>query len=91
MKEQISASDARADFLKLLRQIQENPMMEFEITNRDHVVAVIKSPEPMGIKYGAAKAMLDLQDQLPEPKTKKLRSIAANKNQVLYGRGGVIR
>ena len=81
---QVPISEARTKLPQLIKQIQRNPSLTYEITVHHEVVAELKAPPQLSEGGEAAKRLLAIMEQLPKPKSKKKVRVSANIKKHLY-------
>ena len=83
---QIPISEARAKLPKLIKQLQQDPNLVYEITVHQRVVAELKSPVQLPAGGEAAKELLAIIDQLPKPRSRQKGRVSENVKQYLYNK-----
>lgn len=83
---QIPISEARAKLPGLIKQLQKDPNLIYEITVHQVVVAELKSPAQLPAGREAAKELLTLIDQLPKTRSGQKGRVSENVKQYLYSR-----
>ena len=83
---QIPISEARAKLPKLIKQLQQDPNLVYEITVHKEVVAELKSPVQFPADGEAAKELLAIIDQLPTSRSIQKGRVSENVKQYLYSR-----
>ena len=63
---QVPISEARAKLPQLVKQLQQNPTLTYEITIHHEVVAELKAPAQLPQDGEAARKLLALIEQLPK-------------------------
>lgn len=81
---QIPISEARAKLPHLVKQIQREPGLTYEITIHDEVVAELKSPARFPRGGEAAKALLAIMERLPKSRSRKKVDVSENVKSHLY-------
>lgn len=83
----ISLTEARRRLSSILREIEADPDVGYEITVRNKVVAQLRRPEPK-INSGAAllKAARMMEKLHPRDPGQAYRNTAANYKEYLYGK-----
>ena len=75
---QIPISEARAKLPKLIKQLQQDPNLVYEITVHQEVVAELKSPAQLPAGGAAAKELLAIIDQLPKSRSRRQGRVSEN-------------
>jgi len=81
---QVPISEARAKLPQLVKQLQRNPSLTYEITIHDEVVAELKAPPSLPRGGEAARELLALMERLPKPRSRKKVRVSENIKQHLY-------
>lgn len=85
MKHTISISQARRQLAKLIKQLQKDPGMTYQITLYKEVVAELKAPALLPKEGLAAKKLLELIEALPQPRSRRKARVSQNVKRYLYG------
>jgi len=81
----ISVSDARKGLPRLIREIQKNPQLVFQISVRKETVAEIRSAKPMVTPGEAVKRLVRLRKRLSHSaKGKEREPISQKTKDYLY-------
>jgi len=81
----ISISQVRAELPKLVKRIQKDSSITYEITVHDNIVAELKAPPK--IEPGlAARKLLEVIKTLPRPKHPSSVKVSEQINEHLYGK-----
>ncbi len=83
---QIPISEVRAKLPQLIKQLQQDPSVIYEITVHQAVVAELKSPPQLPQGGDAARALLALVDQLPAARSRPRGRVSADVKAHLYAK-----
>ena len=86
MRQQISVSQARARLSQLLKKLQEDPELVFEITVNDMVLGELRSPESTQRLIRPGQALSRALEALGEPEVPTTGSVAREHDQHLYSK-----
>lgn len=81
---QVPISEARTKLPQLIKQLQRNPNLIYEITVHHEVVAELKAPPQLSEGGEAAKRLLAIMEQLPRPRSRKKVRVSENIKKHLY-------
>jgi hypothetical protein len=81
---QVPISEARAKLPQLVKQLQRDPSLTYEITIHDEVVAELKAPPALPRGGEAARELLALMERLPKPRSRKKVRVSENIKRHLY-------
>lgn len=81
---QVPISEARAKLPQLIKKIQRNPSLTYEITVHHEVVAELKAPPQLSEGGETAKRLLAIMKQLPKPRSRKKVRVSENIKKYLY-------
>lgn len=81
---QIPISEARAKLPQLIKQLQQDPSLSYEITVHQEIVAELRSPSQLPQGGEAARQLLAIIDQLPQAPAGEEISISEHVSQSLY-------
>lgn len=88
MRRRISVSETRARLSRLLKQLQENPDIVFEITVNDLMLGELRAPEALQSRVKPGKALLEALEAMGQPETPVPEggSVAREHDRFLYRR-----
>lgn len=88
MRQRIPVSEARTRLSRLLKQLQEDPDIVFEITVNDLVLGELRAPEAMQFRVKPGKALLEALEAMGKPETPVPEdgSVAREHDRFLYRR-----
>lgn len=81
---QVPISEARTKLPQLIKQLQRNPNLIYEITVHHEVVAELKAPPQLSEGGEAAKRLLAIMEQLPKLRSRKKVRVSENIKKHLY-------
>ena len=81
---QIPISEVRAKLPQLIKQLQQDPSVIYEITVHQAVVAELKAPPQLPQGGAAAHALLALIDQLPPVRSRPQGRVSEHVKAHLY-------
>ena len=85
MTKLIPISQARKELPKLIRELQEHPEIQYNITVFNRVVAELKAPGMINKSGLAAKKLLELSKKKPKPKQNAEREdVSSDTKKYLY-------
>lgn len=82
---QVPISEARTKLPHLIKQLQRNPTLTYEITVHREVVAELKAPLQLPAGGEAAKRLLTIMEQMPQVRSRKKVRVSENIKKHLYG------
>lgn len=80
---QVPISEARTKLPQLIKQLQRNPSLTYEITVHHEVVAELKAPPQLSKEGEAAKRLLAIMEQLPKLRSRKKVRVSESVQEVL--------
>src|SRR5437867_13389488 len=87
---EINLTEARRRLSGLLREIERDPDIGYQIKVRDRVVAELRSPAGVAGRLSSGAALLELASDIevlhPRKPGQRLRNIAGNYKEQVYGR-----
>jgi hypothetical protein len=86
MRQQIPVSQARAHLSQLLKKLQADPELVFQITVNDMVLGELRSPEAGQRLIRPGQALLQALEALGEPEVPSTGSVAREHDEYLYGK-----
>jgi len=88
MRRRISVSETRARLSRLLKQLQENPDIVFEITVNDLMLGELRAPEALQSRVKPGKSLLEAVKDMGEPEipVPEGGSVAREHDRFLYRR-----
>ena len=81
---QVPISEARTKLPHLIKQLQRNPNVTYEITVHREVVAELKAPLQLPAGGEAAKRLLAILEQTPQSRSRKKVRVSENIKKHLY-------
>ncbi|MCZ7626093.1 MAG: hypothetical protein C3F12_12470 [Candidatus Methylomirabilota bacterium] len=86
----IPVSEARKQLSQLLKQVQENPDLTYEITVNDIVLGELVTPKGQRRRLGTGAALLRAAEEIGEPDSSstKRHAVARDHDVHLYHRKG---
>jgi hypothetical protein len=81
---QVPLSEARTKLPYLIKQLQRNPNVTYEITVHCEVVAELKAPLQLPAGGEAAKRLLTILEQTPQSRSRKKVRVSENIKKHLY-------
>ena len=81
---QVSISEARTKLPRLIKQLQRNPHLTYEITIHREVVAQLKAPVQLPAGGEAAKRLLTIMEQVRQSRSRKKVRVSENIKKPLY-------
>jgi antitoxin (DNA-binding transcriptional repressor) of toxin-antitoxin stability system len=81
---QVPISEARTKLPHLIKQLQRNPNVTYEITVHREVVAELKAPLQLPVGGEAAKRLLAILEQKPQSRSRKKVRVSENIKKHLY-------
>jgi hypothetical protein len=86
MCQQIPTSQARAHLSQLLKKLQENPELVFEITVNGLVLGKLRSAKSPPRLIQPGQVLLQTLEALAEPEASTSGSVARHHDEYLYGK-----
>jgi hypothetical protein len=80
----VPISEVRAKLPQLVKQLQRDPSLTYEITIHQEVVAELKAPARIPQGGEAARELLAVMAQLPKTRSRKKLRVSENIKQHLY-------
>ena len=90
MRRRISVSEARTRLSRMLKELQEDPELVFEITVNNLVVGELRVPKGNRFQIKPGQALLAALEQMggPEVSVPQGSPVAREHDRYLYTRGG---